>query len=163
MTELRQIPNVGKRTEQELLAMGYTSIESLRGKSGEELYVEECRLRGCTIDRCQLYLYRAVSYFVNTEHPDRSKCNGGCGKMRWPTLRPVVRYVPSVAIIRYRAGDAGPSRGRSFGCRIPATTSAPSIAVAGSRGGQIAGVVPNCLADVSPKTPRLVTKRTKPT
>lgn len=74
MTELRQIPNVGKRTEQELLAMGYTSIESLRGKSGEELYVEECRLRGCTIDRCQLYLYRAVSYFVNTEHPDRGKC-----------------------------------------------------------------------------------------
>ena len=74
MTELRQIPNVGKRTEQELLAMGYTSIESLRGKSGEELYVEECRLRGCTIDRCQLYLYRAVSYFVHTEHPDRSKC-----------------------------------------------------------------------------------------
>ena len=92
-----------------------------------------------------------------------ANANGGCGKMRWPTLRPVVRYVPSVAIIRYRAGDAGLSRDRSFGCRIPATTSAPSIAVAGSRGGQIVVVVPNCLADVSPKIPRLVTKRTKPT
>lgn len=32
MTELSQIPNVGKQTERDLLAMGYTSIESLKGK-----------------------------------------------------------------------------------------------------------------------------------
>ena len=38
------------------------------------LYAEECRLRGCQIDRCQLYLYRAVVYFVNTENPDPAKC-----------------------------------------------------------------------------------------
>ena len=31
-------------------------------------------MRGCTIDRCQLYLYRALEYFVNTENPDREKC-----------------------------------------------------------------------------------------
>ena len=35
MSELRRIPNVGKRTEQDLLAMGYTTIASLKGKSGE--------------------------------------------------------------------------------------------------------------------------------
>lgn len=63
MTELRKIPNVGPRTEADLLAMGYTTIESLKGKTAEELYAEECRLRGCQIDRCQLYLYRAVVYF----------------------------------------------------------------------------------------------------
>ena len=29
---------------------------------------------GCTIDRCQLYLYRALEYFVDTENPDIGKC-----------------------------------------------------------------------------------------
>ncbi len=56
MSELRTIPNIGACTEQDLILMGYTTIASLRGKSAEELYAEECRLRGCTLDRCQLYL-----------------------------------------------------------------------------------------------------------
>lgn len=73
-SSLRKIPNVGSQTEQDLIAMGYTSIESLKGKKAEDLYEEECRLRGCTIDRCQLYLYRALEYFVHTENPDREKC-----------------------------------------------------------------------------------------
>lgn len=73
MGELRNIPNVGKQTEKDLLDMGYTTIESLKGKSGEELYEEECRLKGCVVDRCQLYLYRAVSYFVNAKEPDEKK------------------------------------------------------------------------------------------
>ena len=74
MGELRKIPNVGKRTEQGLMDMGYTTAESLKGKTGEELYEEECRLRGCEIDRCQLYLYRAVEYYIHTENPDPEKC-----------------------------------------------------------------------------------------
>ena len=51
MSELRTIPNIGACTEQDLILMGYTTIASLRGKSAEELYAEECRLRGCTLDR----------------------------------------------------------------------------------------------------------------
>lgn len=74
MSELRKIPNVGKTTEKDLIAMGYTTIESLKGKTAEQLYEEECALRGELIDRCQLYLYRAVEYFVNSEKPDLSKC-----------------------------------------------------------------------------------------
>lgn len=74
MSELKKIPNVGRRTEQALFAMGYTTIGSLKGKTGEQLYAEECALRGCTIDRCQLYLYRAVEYFVNSPIPDPQKC-----------------------------------------------------------------------------------------
>lgn len=62
MSELKNIPNVGKRTEQDLLAMGYTTIASLKGKTAQELYDEECALRGTLLDRCQLYLYRAVEY-----------------------------------------------------------------------------------------------------
>lgn len=72
--ELRRIPNVGVQTQRDLIAMGYTTIDSLKGKRAEELYAEECRLRGCAIDRCQLYLYRAVVYFVNTDNPDPAKC-----------------------------------------------------------------------------------------
>lgn len=46
-SSLRKIPNVGSQTEQDLIAMGYTSIASLKGKKAEDLYEEECRLRGC--------------------------------------------------------------------------------------------------------------------
>ena len=44
MSELRKIPNVGKATEKDLIAMGYTTIESLKGKTAEQLYEEECAL-----------------------------------------------------------------------------------------------------------------------
>ncbi len=74
MSELRRIPNVGKRTEQDLMAMGYNTIESLKGKNAQQLYEEECVLRGERLNRRQLYLFRAVEYFVNTDNPDFSKC-----------------------------------------------------------------------------------------
>lgn len=73
MSELRKIPNVGKKTEHNLIAMGYTTINSLKGKKAEELYAEECDLHKCIIDRCQLYLYRAVEYFVNSKNPEPKK------------------------------------------------------------------------------------------
>ena len=37
MSELSRIPNVGKATERDLNEMGYTTVESLKGKTGEEL------------------------------------------------------------------------------------------------------------------------------
>lgn len=45
MSKLRDIPNVGKGTEQDLAAMCHTTIESLKGKKAGELYAEECALR----------------------------------------------------------------------------------------------------------------------
>lgn len=73
MGELRKIPNVGRQTERYLIAMGYDTIESLKGKRADELYEQECAMRGVTVDRCQLYLYRAVEYYVNTTSPDPKK------------------------------------------------------------------------------------------
>lgn len=70
----RKLPNVGVQTEQDLLAMGYTSIDSLKGVKADDLYQKECDLRGCSIDRCQLYLYRALEYYINSENPDIKKC-----------------------------------------------------------------------------------------
>ena len=66
MGELSKIPNVGKATEKDLIAMGYTTVESLKGRTARQLYDEECALRGELIDRCQLYLYRAtLLFFLN--------------------------------------------------------------------------------------------------
>lgn len=70
----RKLPNVGVQTELDLLAMGYTSIGSLKGVKADDLYQKECDLRGCSIDRCQLYLYRALEYYINSENPDIEKC-----------------------------------------------------------------------------------------
>ena len=73
MSELRRIPGVGKETEKDLLALGYTTIESLRDQDPEEIYRRGCRRQGVTIDRCQLYVYRCAVYFASTEHPDPEK------------------------------------------------------------------------------------------
>ena len=67
MGELRKIPNIGKITEKDLNEMGYHSVNDIVGKSAEELYAQECDLRGCTLDRCQLYLYRAVVSYIKGE------------------------------------------------------------------------------------------------
>ena len=37
MSDLKMLPNVGKATERDLIAMGYTTVESLKGKSADEL------------------------------------------------------------------------------------------------------------------------------
>lgn len=74
MGELRRIPGIGKATERDLIAMGYTTIGSLKGKTADELYAEECTLRGFTPDRCRLYQYRAVEYFVSSDAPDPARC-----------------------------------------------------------------------------------------
>ena len=98
MSELRKIPNVGKATEADLIAMGYTTIESLRGADPQRLYEQECALRGQTIDRCQLYLYRAVVYWVNTPSPDPERANGGIGRTNISSLPPAGFSARNVAI-----------------------------------------------------------------
>lgn len=70
MDELLKIPNVGKVTQRDLHAMGYHTIDSLKGIPPEILYEQECCLRGVRLDKCQLYVYRAIAYWVNTDNPD---------------------------------------------------------------------------------------------
>ena len=66
MGELRQIPGVGKQMEQDLLALGYTNVASLRGADPQELYERECIRKGEQVDRCVLYVYRCAVYYANT-------------------------------------------------------------------------------------------------
>ena len=72
-TDLRRIPGVGPRTEEDLIRLGHTTVESLRDVDPEALYERDCALRGCRIDRCQLYVYRCAVYFASTENPDPEK------------------------------------------------------------------------------------------
>lgn len=72
-TDLRTIPGVGKATEQDLLALGYTCVEDLRGEDAEEIYTRDCILQNEKIDRCQLYVYRLAVYYAETETPDPDK------------------------------------------------------------------------------------------
>ena len=52
MGELSKIPNVGKATEKDLIAMGYTTVESLKGRPARQLSEEECAWIGELIERC---------------------------------------------------------------------------------------------------------------
>lgn len=74
MTELRKIPSVGKETEKDLIAMGYTTMASLKDADPEELYLQDCAMKGRKVDRCQKYVYRCVVYYCSTENPEPEKC-----------------------------------------------------------------------------------------
>ena len=73
MGELRAIPGVGRQTEQDLIALGYPTIASLRGADPEELYRLECEKSGVMGDHCQLYVYRCAVYFAQPPDPDPEK------------------------------------------------------------------------------------------
>lgn len=125
MSELRTIPNVGKATERDLIAMGYTTIASLKGKTADELYAEECALRGFTLDRCQLYLYRAVEYYVNSEAPDPARCKWWLWKDEVLRPSPAGRYARTVRASPPPARAAVRYAERCTGCNTRAPRAAP--------------------------------------
>ena len=72
-SELRRIPGVGPKTEQDLLRLGYPSLDALKKADPEEIYRRDCAERGYAVDRCQLYVYRCAVYFASTPDPDPEK------------------------------------------------------------------------------------------
>ena len=70
MGELRKIPGVGKQTEQDLINLGYPTIESLKNADPQAIYDKECAMRGQKIDRCVLYVYRCAVYYASNEQHD---------------------------------------------------------------------------------------------
>lgn len=71
MGELQQIPGVGKTTEQDLLALGYSDIASLHDADPQEMYERECIQKGMQVYRCVLYVYRCAVYYANTPPEER--------------------------------------------------------------------------------------------
>lgn len=46
MTDLTQIPGIGKKMAQHLTGAGYPDIESLKGQNPKEIYAKHCLLQG---------------------------------------------------------------------------------------------------------------------
>ena len=75
-TDLLTIPNVGKNTKQSLQNIGITCVEELRGQNPKELYLKDCSIKGYQVDKCQLYLFRMLVYYVeHIEHEEE--------KLKW--------------------------------------------------------------------------------
>ena len=74
---LESIPGVGRSIAQDLRDIGIDRPSCLKGKNPERLYAKLCRLRGQSIDRCMLYVFRSAVYYVNTpkesHDPERLK------------------------------------------------------------------------------------------
>lgn len=67
-TELQQIPGVGPNMERHFHALGYTTLDSLKGADPEEMYLRDRALHGGKVDRCVLYVYRlAVAWAEGRE------------------------------------------------------------------------------------------------
>ncbi|MCD8035923.1 MAG: helix-hairpin-helix domain-containing protein [Clostridiales bacterium] len=73
MSDLRTIPGVGKEMEKDLISLGYTTVESLKGANPGEMYDRLCALTGSRQDRCVLYVFRCAVYFAETENPEPEK------------------------------------------------------------------------------------------
>jgi hypothetical protein len=65
LKDLMRIPGVGKSIAQDLIDIGINSVEDLKGKNPEQLYVDSCKLAGGPIDRCLLYVYRCAVYYAS--------------------------------------------------------------------------------------------------
>jgi len=67
MSDLRQIPGVGKKIEQDLINIGYNSIASLVGQNPEDMYLKDCHYKGFQEDKCLLYVFRLAVYYAEYE------------------------------------------------------------------------------------------------
>ncbi len=63
------LPGVGKSIAEDLWDMGFRSTKELKHKDPDQLYDQLNKLRGTTLDRCMLYTFRCMVYFVTeTKH-----------------------------------------------------------------------------------------------
>jgi len=67
MSDLRQIPGIGKSIEQDLLNIGYDCVASLAGQSPEGMYLKSSLYKGCQEDKCLLYVFRLAVYYAENE------------------------------------------------------------------------------------------------
>lgn len=71
LAEFQQIPSVGIRFAEDLVFMGFYSIEELKGKTGAELTDEFEHKKGYWIDPCVEDQFRLAVHYAQTH--DRSK------------------------------------------------------------------------------------------
>ena len=70
MSDLRQVPGIGAKKEQELMVMGYSSLADLKSADPDELYFRACANKGWQLDKCVLYAFRCAVAYANDPAPD---------------------------------------------------------------------------------------------
>ncbi|MEO8582083.1 MAG: helix-hairpin-helix domain-containing protein [Patescibacteria group bacterium] len=66
LKQFQTLPGVGKSIAQDLVEMGFHSLEDIKKQNPEDMYEQLNTLRGVVIDPCMLYTFRCVHYFLNT-------------------------------------------------------------------------------------------------
>lgn len=78
LKDLQRIPGVGKVVAADLIQLGIHSVEDLKGKDPEKLYVQHNDLKKDVQDICMLYTFRCAVYFAETP-ADRREIS----KLKW--------------------------------------------------------------------------------
>jgi len=70
LKQFRQIPGVGKSVAQDLYDLGFRSIQELKDRDSEKMYLQHCAQKGMKVDRCMLYVFRCAVYYTSNERHD---------------------------------------------------------------------------------------------
>lgn len=70
LQQFQYLPGVGASIAQDLWDLGYRSTGEIKGEDPQQMYASLERLRSAHIDRCMLYVFRCIVYYVNTPKPD---------------------------------------------------------------------------------------------
>jgi len=69
-SDLLRIPGVGPSISRDLEDLGVRRVEDLSAADPEGLYEELCRVRGASVDRCVLYVFRCAVYYASHREHD---------------------------------------------------------------------------------------------
>ncbi len=72
-SDLKVIPGIGENIEKHLRNIGIETVEDLKGKDPEELYLKDCMFKGFQEDRCILYVFRLAVYYAENEKHEPEK------------------------------------------------------------------------------------------
>lgn len=67
LATFQQIPSIGIRFAEDLIFMGYFSLEALTNKNGAQLIEEYEQLKGCWLDSCVEDQFRLAVYYSQTK------------------------------------------------------------------------------------------------
>jgi len=70
LKEFQVIPGVGPNIAQDLMDLGYKSVEDLRCENPGTMYKDLMFLRGTHIDKCVLYVFRCAVYYASNSNPN---------------------------------------------------------------------------------------------
>jgi hypothetical protein len=73
LKEFQRLPGVGRSISKDIWDLGFRSLERLKSEDPEELYHRLCMLKGQKVDRCMLYVFRCIRYYLNENHPESQK------------------------------------------------------------------------------------------